>query len=457
MIMLENRIKLKRQVKALFEFFMMFCLILIPINCTSDDISGYLTQASVQKIQYQLVYDSNNGSGQLDTIATRNQDNITVQNNTYSKADHYFIGWNTKVDGTGTSHKAGSQLELGTSDLTLYAIWRKMIKVKKTGLNTCNSANEDGCTQLGESVSYTGPFALDSAYSGDLVTKDELTSLYWQACTAGADSGSASCNGIEVSDKLNQADAVSYCQQLNSANSGAGFAGLYNWRLPTVIELTHIIDYSAYVSESDPAINATHFPSTQDAYYWSSTSYANDSGKGWFVDFNLGNVDERDVNESNFVRCVSGSQFVAPDSLSYAEAFTDPVTGLTWNRCSQGLNWDGSTCNGSYDELDQWLDALSSCANSTAAGYSDWRLPSINELYSIINYASYNPTVNQSIFPDNSPYAYWSSSGMKKAYPIVAWGIIFLDGEIGSAHKTDSLALDTTNLAKFHVRCVRGP
>lgn len=425
--------------------------------CAADDLSLYLEQASTQKKEYQLSYNSNNDSGQIDNIQTRNKDTITIQANTHVKTGYYFSGWNTKADGSGTTYKAGSQLELGSSDLTLYASWQKMVKVKKTGLNACSTANEDGCTQLGESAIYSGPVAFDSAYSGDLVTKDELSSLYWQACTAGADSGSASCNGIDASDKLNQADAVTYCQELNSANSGAGFAGLTNWRLPTIKEITYIIDYSAYVSDSDPAINETYFPSTQDAYYWSSTSYGNDSGKGWVVDFNLGNVDERDVSESNYARCVSGSQFVVPDSLSYAEVFMDPVTGLTWNRCSQGLTWDGSACTGSYDELDQWLDALNSCANSTAAGHSDWRLPSINELATIIDYASYNPTVDQSIFPDNTPYAYWSSSGMKKLYPIVAWGIIFIDGEIGSAHKTDSLALDTTGLAKFNVRCVRGP
>lgn len=203
-----------------------FTIVLSFTYCTADDLSVYLEQASVQKKEYQLSYDANNDSGQVNVIKTRNKDTITIQANTHAKTGYYFAGWNTKADGSGTTYTVGSQLELGSSDLTLYATWQKMIKVKKTGLNTCNTANEDGCTQLGEAASYTGPIALDSAYSDDLVTKDELSSLYWQACTAGADSGSASCSGLDAADKLNQADAVTYCQQLNSANSGAGFAGL---------------------------------------------------------------------------------------------------------------------------------------------------------------------------------------------------------------------------------------
>ncbi len=56
----------------------------------------------------------------------------------------------------------------------------------------------------------------------------------------------------------------------------------------------------------------------------------------------------------------------------------DTVTGLMWMRCSVGQKWDGSTCVGHA----QWKDAKS--ASKNFAGYSNWRLPSIDELRTLV-------------------------------------------------------------------------
>ena len=40
-----------------------------------------------------------------------------------SKAGHDFSGWNTAPDGSGTTYAAGTTLEFGSSDVTLYAHW----------------------------------------------------------------------------------------------------------------------------------------------------------------------------------------------------------------------------------------------------------------------------------------------------------------------------------------------
>jgi len=58
--------------------------------CTADDLSLYLEQASVQKKEYQLSYDANNNSGQVNVIKTRNKDTVTIQSNTHTKTGYYI-------------------------------------------------------------------------------------------------------------------------------------------------------------------------------------------------------------------------------------------------------------------------------------------------------------------------------------------------------------------------------
>ena len=75
----------------------------------------------------------------------------------------------------------------------------------------------------------------------------------------------------------------------------------------------------------------------------------------------------------------------------------DTVTGLVWQRCALGFTWDGSTCQ--RDELSPltytWEQAL---LEATAAG-GTWRLPTIKELQSIIEYQCYGPPFSPTIFP----------------------------------------------------------
>ena len=56
-----------------------------------------------------------------------------------------------------------------------------------------------------------------------------------------------------------------------------------------------------------------------------------------------------------------------------------------------------------------WQGALQYCRNLTLAGKS-WRLPSVNELKSIVDYSKYNPAINTAFFPNTQADHYWSSS-----------------------------------------------
>lgn len=88
---------------------------------------------------------------------------------------------------------------------------------------------------------------------------------------------------------------------------------------------------------------------------------------------------------------------------------TDLATGLMWQRCTVGQS--GTDCSGGRKKYLQWDNALKAAEESTVAGYSDWRLPNIKELTSILERRCYQPAMNLTIFP-NTPDGriYWSSS-----------------------------------------------
>jgi hypothetical protein len=60
---------------------------------------------------------------------------------------------------------------------------------------------------------------------------------------------------------------------------------------------------------------------------------------------------------------------------------TDPATGLMWMQDD-------------HNEALNWEEALSYAENAEEAGYSDWRLPSIKELQSIVDYTKSPATTN---------------------------------------------------------------
>jgi hypothetical protein len=89
----------------------------------------------------------------------------------------------------------------------------------------------------------------------------------------------------------------------------------------------------------------------------------------------------------------------------------DNVTGLIWQKCSMGFNNDvGCTDDGdTNNNTATWANAITYCENLTLGGSSDWRLPGIKQLRSLVDYSRYNPSINN-LFPNTVANGYWSSS-----------------------------------------------
>jgi hypothetical protein len=92
---------------------------------------------------------------------------------------------------------------------------------------------------------------------------------------------------------------------------------------------------------------------------------------------------------------------------------TDPETGLTWRL---------SPANFVYD----WLGARDYCVNLNGG----FRLPTIQELQTLVHEGRYHPAIDTNTFVDGSTGFFWSSTPLA-ANPGFAWGVYFEEGNAG--------------------------
>ena len=96
---------------------------------------------------------------------------------------------------------------------------------------------------------------------------------------------------------------------------------------------------------------------------------------------------------------------------------SDFKTGLIWKKCSEGQTYNSgdNSCSGSATGFN-WQQALQRAqdVNEGISGEnlseSDWRVPNIKELASIVEQECWNPSINVSVFPSTPSSGYWSSS-----------------------------------------------
>jgi uncharacterized repeat protein (TIGR01451 family) len=108
---------------------------------------------------------------------------------------------------------------------------------------------------------------------------------------------------------------------------------------------------------------------------------------------------------------------------------THQKTGLTWMRCSLGQTWTGTTCSGTAQTY-SYYNAIQQTANF--AGYSDWRLPNIAELQTIVERDNYYPAINTELFPNTPSDVFWSSSPYVGSASY-AWFVYFSYGNVSGS------------------------
>ncbi|MBS4098469.1 MAG: DUF1566 domain-containing protein [Sulfuricella sp.] len=98
---------------------------------------------------------------------------------------------------------------------------------------------------------------------------------------------------------------------------------------------------------------------------------------------------------------------------------THKITGLTWKRCAEGQNWTGATCGGAAQAY-PWAAVTGLVTNG-------WRLPSVEQLLTIVEMGHGSPTINPVVFPNTPAYDFWTDSPYD-SYSGYAWVVGFYNG-----------------------------
>ena len=123
-------------------------------------------------------------------------------------------------------------------------------------------------------------------------------------------------------------------------------------------------------------------------------------------------------------------------------------TELVWARCSVGQEWneDNASCDGLPVRL-TWQEALNQAQVYELENKTDWRLPNIKELASIVERNCVSPAFNLIIFantPENN--SFWSSSpNTALGKGDEAWSVSSSNGRLDSREKHQN----------YYVRMVR--
>ena len=103
----------------------------------------------------------------------------------------------------------------------------------------------------------------------------------------------------------------------------------------------------------------------------------------------------------------------------------DTRTGLTWQRCSVGQDWTkAGECAGAPLML-TWNQAQSGAKNG-------WRLPTREELQTLVSSGCNYPAINQEAFPGMKPEAMWYWTDSPNG-ALAVWGVDFRDGKASTA------------------------
>ena len=329
--------------------------------------------------------------------------------------------------------------QLISAILFIGGLYSQNYKIVETGQNKFyDNFNEINAPSIDESfygqdAQYTGnqPSYKDN---GDGTVIDNVTGLMWAK--------SPDLNGdgiINADDKLSQSEAA---LEASSFNLG----GYNDWRLPSIKELYSLImfygiDPSGYngtnTEDLVPFINTDFFDFGYgdtdageriiDAQMATSTLYVSTTMNGDETMFGVNFADGRikgyptgpmpgsTDDKGYYVYYVRGNEVYGKNVFidNKDGTITDSATGLMWSQLDngKGLNWE---------EALQWVKDKNS---ENYLGYSDWRLPNVKELQSIVDYSkspstSNSPAINEifdcsEILDEGSelnyPF-YWSST-----------------------------------------------
>lgn len=292
--------------------------------------------------------------------------------------------------------------------------------ILSTGLTRCYNDDGDlvdcrGSGQDGEFLAGIGwPAERFEMTGGDLVL-DRATGLIWTK------------NSCPSDFPLSWQESLDFVEQMNVEER----FGRSDWRMPNRRELRTLIDHSV----RKPALTAGHpFKNIFLGWYWTSTTAAIATRYAWYVHLEGGRMFYGNKDGYYWIWPVSGRSDILARTgakqcydqrglrISCAESRQDGslVMGVPWPKprfitlefgvldVLTGLTWHTRAICGR--ENDTWSGALAAVSSYAQETKLPWRMPTINELESLVDASAHNPALlSEHPFSDVQE-AYWSST-----------------------------------------------
>ena len=336
----------------------------------------------------------------------------------------------SSADGTQTLHlwfrdSSGKLSDRGSDSIVLYS---SAGRVRDTGQTACFSATGTldprpaaGNAFFGQDAQYDGLLSTYTAGAGLRAgtVRDNVTGLVWRRVLDSA------------------ADGARTFAQLTALCDALDLGGYDDWRVPTARETVNLLGYGLSRILPDLFVG-------DSLIFWTRTPLAtNPSNQTWVLQetFSLvySNLNEAGTNTTNM--CLRGVSRLPFDYEFTARGTgTADTTDDTVVESRTGLVWDR---RGTPTKRN-WQNALAHCADSTHDGRTDWRLPSLNELLTLIDYDATTGARIDPAFDDVSADNHWTST-TRFNRAVLVYGIDFSFGDYSERQKSRD----------HSVRCVR--
>lgn len=132
-----------------------------------------------------------------------------------------------------------------------------------------------------------GNFELNYNASGGAEIQDKISGIIWKRCVYGQQWNGSSCDGTPI--KLTWQEAL----QVATAEG---------WRIPTIKELSLILDHQCIAPPLHPEL-FPGAPASENNGLWSSTPYitaSSETTNAWWMDLMFGGMNFRAVSTTNF-------------------------------------------------------------------------------------------------------------------------------------------------------------
>jgi len=301
------------------------------------------------------------------------------------------------------------QTILGILSIGVATTWLQAAQpypVVDTGQSKCYdnrneiSAPAQGQSFYGQDAQFHNHPASYTLSADGLTVQDNITGLTWQR------SPDTDGDGVLTRrDKLTLSQAQALPAKLNQAKLG----GFDDWRLPSIKELYSLFDARGIdpsgpngndISKLRPFINTNFFKFAYgdtrtgerviDSQYASSTKYVAKGARGFDKLFGVNFADGRikgydlfmpggRMEKTFFVLCVRGNPGYGTNDFhdNNDGTVSDRASGLMWSKSDsgEGMNWQAALA---------WVQKKNA---GKFLGHDDWRLPSVKELESIVDYS----------------------------------------------------------------------